>query len=92
MIPPTQKQEIGVVVYENGQALSGIEPDLIVYLPDGRRKTLFMFATDQAGQTSLTLDPIEGENSEIVEYEVCIRRMGAEKFCVRDSFVIWQTP
>lgn len=89
MVGQNQSQEIGVMVYENGQPLQGIEPDLVVDLPDGATKNYYMYPTNRDGQTRMLIDPIDLPIGTLIPYQVCIFFLGGEKFCVRDSFVIW---
>ncbi len=91
MVSPNQRQEIGVSVFVNGVPVGGLEPDLIVLLPDGNR-TYYMFPTGTDGQSRQILEPVNAPNGTLIPYEVCIYTKNMDKFCVRDSFLIWQNP
>jgi hypothetical protein len=51
-----------------------------------------MPATDEDGLTSVTLEPIAGQNGELVIYEACLQIDRAESACVQQSFLIWGNP
>ncbi len=87
-----QSQEIGVIVFENGAPVRGIEPDLLLELPDGKTRTYYMYPTDDDGQTRLHIDPIDAPGGTLIPYQTCIFYPGGQRFCVRDSFVIWENP
>jgi hypothetical protein len=89
MVGQNQSQEIGVMVFENGRPLQGIEPDLMIDLPDGTTRNYYMYSTGRDGQTRMLIDPINLPFGTLIPYQVCIFFPGGEKFCVRDSFVIW---
>jgi len=91
LIAPGLSQEIGVRVVENGEPVKGIEPNLVVSLPEGRQKTYFMYATGEDGQTILLIDPIDAPGGTVISYQVCIVYPGGQQFCVKDSFVIGNT-
>ena len=89
MVGQNQSQEIGVMVFENGNSLQGIEPDLMIELPDDTTRRYYMYPTGRDGQTRMIIDPINLPIGTLIPYQVCIFFPGGEKFCVRDSFVIW---
>lgn len=91
MVGPNQSQEIGVSVYEDGMPASNMEPDLVITLPEGSR-TYYMFPTGADGQSRQILEPISAPNGTLIPYEVCIYTKTRDRFCVRDSFLIWQNP
>lgn len=91
MVNPNQNQEIGVSVFMDGIPVRDLEPDLVVLLPEGNR-TYYMFPTGADGQSRQILEPINAPNGTLIPYEVCIYSKNMEKFCVRDSFLIWQNP
>ncbi|HEC61536.1 MAG TPA: hypothetical protein ENI27_04710 [bacterium] len=92
MVTPDQSQEIGVSVFENNLPLRMIEPELILWLPDGSQKTYYMFPTGDDGRTYMQLDPIEAASGTLIPYQVCIFNLRVAKFCVKDSFLIWVNP
>lgn len=92
MVAPKQNQEIGVLVLQDNAPLRGVEPDLIVTLPDGRSKQYFMYPTGEDGLTQMTIDPIDAPPGTVISYQVCIVSPGGAKTCVQESFLIWINP
>jgi hypothetical protein len=48
--------------------------------------------TDQGGCAFFKLDPVNANNGETIPYQVCFTNKYGEKFCERDSFLIWGNP
>jgi hypothetical protein len=93
VIAPDQTQEIGVVVYENNQPVQNVEPDLLLTYPDGSKKTFYMMPTGSDGQTRIQIPPLAALNGSIIPYQVCIFNLASSsKYCVRESYMIWQNP
>jgi hypothetical protein len=92
MVTPKEGQEIGAALFENSQPMASIEPDLLLNLPDGQRKTYYMLPTGSDGQTHIKVDPVAGPNGTLIPYEVCVSNMSGEKTCVKDSYLIWENP
>ncbi len=92
MVAPNQNQEVGVIVLLNNSPFKGIEPDLLVQLPDGSVKRYFMYPTGEDGQTRMNIDPIDAPAGTVIPYQVCIFPQGGQKFCVQDSYLIWMNP
>ena len=65
---------------------------LTIKYPDGAETTMKMPATGDDGLTSVTLEPIAGQNGELVIYEACLQIDGAESACVQQTFLIWGNP
>jgi len=65
---------------------------LKVIYPDGAEITIKMPATGEDGMTGITLEPIAGQNGELVFYEACLYLPNAEPACVQQSFLIWGNP
>jgi len=84
-----KSQEIGVLIQEDNMPLPNVEPYLILTSPDGKQKTYSLPPTSADGQSHLTLPAITGSNGTLVPFQVCIARLTGEKFCVKDSFIIW---
>lgn len=92
-VTPDQSQEIGVSVFENGEPLSKVEPDLVLTLPEGNEVTYYMHPTGDNGQARIRLNPIDAPNGTLIPYEVCVYNlMNKGKFCIKDSFLIWKNP
>jgi hypothetical protein len=92
MVSPGQSQEIGVSVFQNGQPVANVEPDLILTFSDGSQKTYYMYPTGSDGQSRLMIEPVVVEPGTLVPYQVCIYNLGGETVCVSDSFLVWLTP
>jgi hypothetical protein len=92
MVSSDKSQEIGVQILENNTPLSNVEPYLMLTLPDGKQKTFSLPPTGENGQSRLTLPPVPASSGTYVPFQVCIARMTGEKFCVKDSFIIWNNP
>ena len=92
MVPSGMSQEIGVLIQEDSAPLANVEPYLMLTFPDGKQKTYSLPPTGADGQSHLTLPPVTGSNGTIVPFQVCIARLTGEKFCVKDSFIIWNNP
>jgi hypothetical protein len=89
MVAPGQSQEIGVSVFQGGQPMANVEPDLTVSLPDGTQKTYYMYPTGGDGQSKMQVDPVNADSGTLVPYKVCIYDVGGETVCVEDSFLVW---
>jgi hypothetical protein len=92
MLAQGQNQEIGVSLLENDSPMQNIEPILVLTFPDGQEKTYYMFPTGEDGVSRMLLDPIEMPNGTLILYQVCMLDFTYEKYCVKDSFLIWQNP
>jgi hypothetical protein len=62
--------------------------ELIVQQP-GEERIYPLPPTDENGETRLRLDPINAGSGTLVPYTACARMRNQQKFCVLDSFVIW---
>jgi hypothetical protein len=91
-IASNQAQEIGAVLTQNDQPVSNVILSLDVTHPDGSHESHLFPPTDNKGHTSLRIAPIDGSNSTLVPFKVCIEMQGGIKFCVGDSYVIWNNP
>jgi hypothetical protein len=92
MLSAGQIQEIGVIVLDWDLPLPNISPELYVEIPDSKPYYLTMPPTRNDGMSHAKLAPIDAPNGALVEYKVCIRASDADKFCVRESFMIWDSP
>lgn len=89
LIPSGQKQVIHIEARQNRKPLSGIQVSLVVTQPDGITKTYTLEPTGQDGNTSIELDPIDGANGSIVQYQVCVIGGMTQQFCFSQSYTIW---
>lgn len=92
MLAQNQNQEIGVSLLENNTPMQNIEPYLVLTFPDGQEKTYYMFPTGEDGVSMMVLDPIDLPNGSLVLYQICMLDFTYEKYCVKDSFLMWQNP
>ena len=92
LVAPNQSQEVSVSVLENNLPVRNLEPYLTVTYPDGREKTYYMFPTGDDGVSRVLLDAISEPNGTLIPYQVCMIDLNNEKYCVKDSFMIWQNP
>lgn len=90
MVSADQEQEIGVAVLSDNMPYSGAQPILEVSLPDGSSNHYELPPTDQKGETYISLPPIEAQNGTLIPYKVCLDTVGGQKFCIMDSYLIWQ--
>ncbi len=90
MVSPGQEQEIGVAVLSGNSPLAGAQPVLELTLPDGDINTYTLPPTDQRGETYITVPPVNAPNGTLVPYKVCVDTAGGQKFCIMDSYLIWQ--
>jgi hypothetical protein len=90
MVSPGQEQEIGVAVLSDNKPYTGAQPVLEVTLPDGSSNVYRLPPTDQKGETYLIVPPVEAQNGTLIPYKVCLDTIGGQKFCIMDSYLIWQ--
>ncbi len=91
-LEPEQEQEFGAAILENNAPLEGVQPVLVLTLPDGAAQPYVMPPTASDGQTRLRIPPITAGNGTLIPYEVCISASSGSKYCFRDNFLIWKTP
>ena len=71
------------------QPVRGIEFSLVVKQPDGIEKSYKVNPTGDDGRTSIELDPINGPNGAIVQYEVCVLGAVSPQICFSRNYTIW---
>lgn len=91
-VASNQEQKIEISVQENNIPLINIKPTLTLTLPDSTQQSYTLPPTSQEGRTELTLQPISAPNGTLIPYQVCIANQTDEKFCVKDDYLIWNTP
>jgi hypothetical protein len=89
LIPSGKIQVIYIEATQNNAPMSGIEFSLVVNQPDGITKTYTLKPTGDDGITSINLDPINGPNGAIVQYEVCLIGKVSPQVCFSKSYTIW---
>lgn len=86
-------QTISVLVILNDQPLVNAQLTLRVNLPGVEQPLVMQLQpTDQDGKTSITLEPIVAENSDLVPYEICLQLPDGTFECINDVFMIWGNP
>jgi hypothetical protein len=89
LIPSGQAQIINIEASQNDTPMIGVEFSLIVKQPDGITKSYKLNPTGEGGATSIELDPINGPNGSIVQYEVCLLGIVTPQVCFTRSYTIW---
>lgn len=84
-------QEIFVAFYENGKPLKNCEPVLIVTMPDGSQHKGFFQPSDENGQTSIKLAPIEAPSGTLIAYRICLSGKLDDSPCIGDNYLIWNS-
>jgi hypothetical protein len=84
-------QEIYVALYENGKPLENCEPILIVTMLDGSKRRSTFQPSNENGQTSIRLSPIEAPNGTLIAYQICIMDLNGTLRCVGDNYLIWNS-
>lgn len=92
MLPFDQLQMIWVKVMHGDFPAPDMQPELILLLPNKSRLVYTMQPTGEDGKTSALLPPIEAQNGEVIDYKVCLPITEEARFCVQDSFIIWNNP
>ena len=89
LIPSGHSQGINIEVTQNNIPTSGILFSLVVKQPNGITKTYTLNPTGGDGRTRIDLDPINGPNGAIVQYEVCVLGAVSPQVCFSRSYTIW---
>jgi hypothetical protein len=84
-------QEIFVALYEDGKPLKNCEPILIVTMPDGSDHKGFFQPSDENGQTSLKLPPIDAPSGTLIAYRICLNEKVINSPCIGDNYLIWNS-
>jgi hypothetical protein len=90
LIPSGQSQGINIQATQDKSPVSGLQFSLVVTQPNGITKTYTPDPTGQDGTTHVDLDPINGPNGAIVEYEVCVLGHVSPQICFSRSYTIWE--
>ena len=89
LIPSGGIQVIHIQATQNNLPMQGINISLIVKKPDGITITYTLDPTEGDGNTSIALDPIDGPNGAIVQYQVCVIGSVSPQVCFSRSYTIW---
>jgi hypothetical protein len=84
-----QAQEIFAIVADNVGPLTNREPIIKLVLPDGTQKEYTFPPTDQEGQTSIVIPPIQAPSGTLIPYQVCLADISNNRTCVGDNWLIW---
>lgn len=90
LVASDQEQEIGVIVLSNNAPLPNVSPVLSLTRPDGQVETFTLAPTGQNGETRVTIPPLAAQNGTLIPYQVCIDTQSSRKFCVLDSYLVWE--
>lgn len=91
LVAPDQEQEITVTVYSNNSPVLGVQPELELFPPTGGQQAYVLPATDEKGEARWRIDALEFSNGTLIPYKVCVKSPGGQRFCIRDSYLIWKT-
>lgn len=89
LVAPHEEQELGVIVLSGGVPAAGVAIELGVHQPDGDERIYQLPPTDDRGESKLKLDPMNAKSGTLVPYKACAQLKNQQRFCVIDSFVIW---
>ncbi len=90
LIPSGQIQGINIEVTQNKTPISALQFSLVVTQPNGITKTYTLNPTGADGKTRIDLDPINGPNGAIVQYEICVIGQVSPQICFSRSYTIWE--
>ncbi len=90
LIPSGQSQGINIEASKNKTPVGGLKFSLVVTQPNGITKTYTLIPTDSDGKTRIDLDPINGPNGAIVQYEICLLGQVSPQICFSRSYTIWE--
>lgn len=90
LISSGERQVITIEASQNEAPIRGIELSLLVKQPDGVTKTYQPDPTGEDGRTSIELDPIDGPNGSIIQYQVCVIGSVTPQICFSRSYTIWE--
>ena len=84
-------QELGVTLSANGNPLTNLTPILTFDLPGGVSRVVTLPATDQEGRSRLILESFPARDGSLIPYQICVTSRVQQAYCVRDSFVVWNS-
>ncbi len=88
----TEYQEVGACYHFNQQPQTDLETVLFLENPADGVITYQGPRTDGGGCAFFKLDPVSARNGETIAYQVCFTNSNGERFCKKDSFLIWGNP
>ena len=90
VLAPGLQQEITVKVFRDNRPVANIEPDLILFLPDGTRKVYYMYPTGDDGRSVFLIDLLDFPPGSSIPYQVCAYDQSSQATCVERSFLLFQ--
>ena len=90
LISSGERQGINIEAIQDKTPVSGLQFSLVVTQPNGITKTYTAEPTGQDGKTHIDLDPINGPNGAIVQYEICVLGHVSPQICFSRSYTIWE--
>jgi hypothetical protein len=90
LIPSGQSQGINILATQDKAPVSGLQFSLVVTQPNGITKTYTADPTGQDGKTHIDIDPINGPNGAVVQYQVCVLGHVSPQICFSRSYTIWE--
>lgn len=91
-INSSREQVIHASLFSGNQLLEGLQPYLLLTLPNGGVNLYQFPPTDSTGHTQLTIPPVLGQNGTLVPYQVCLEGLQVQKTCATESYLIWGNP
>ncbi|HPH95698.1 MAG TPA: hypothetical protein PKW33_04105 [Anaerolineaceae bacterium] len=96
LISSTDRPVIHIMVLQKGDQTAIPNIDLVVMLimPDGQQAFFNPPATNMNGLSRLELDPISGQNGDVIPYWVCLNMSSSsgKPLCAEDALAIWGNP
>lgn len=88
-ISSAEPQVVHATLFAGSQLLAGLRPYLEVTLPGGGTSIYQFPASDESGQTQLSVPAIRAQNGTLIPYKVCLEGFGATEVCASESYMIW---
>lgn len=89
MVSSELNQEINLIIYNSSEPIKDVRPVLIVMLPGVEEVVYQMPPTNQNGESRIQINPVKVSNGTLVPYQVCIEPININRFCIRDSYLVW---
>jgi len=87
-----QRQEVFAQVIQGEAPLPGVEPDLLLTLPDNTEIRYYMYPTGADGVSQYYLEPLDVNQGRTVRFQVCVYNQVGKRTCVQDSFEVQRAP
>jgi hypothetical protein len=89
LVTSQESQTIHASVFENDAPVAGQTPTLTLILPDGKNLVYVFPPTSQAGQTQMSIPPLQAANGTLIFYEVCLDTPDGARRCEKENYLIW---